>query len=94
MPPKYKVVAHRRVQKVLNSLKDKNLKTIIINQMTKLEDYPLSLREMDIEKIKGLKRTFRIRTGKYRIIFHVENIEKTVYVTHVEARKKAYEKID
>jgi len=35
VPPKYKVVAHRRVQKFLISLKDENLKLAIINQMTK-----------------------------------------------------------
>lgn len=93
MPPKYKVVAHRRVQKFLHSLKDENLKLTIINQMTKLEDYPLSLREMDAEKIRGLERTFRVRTGKHRIIFYVDNVEKTIYVTHAEARKKAYERL-
>lgn len=93
MSPKYKVVAHRRVQKFLSSLKDGNLELAIINQMAKLEDYPLSLREMDTEKIKGLARTFRVRIGKYRIIFYVDNAEKKVYVTHAEARKKAYEKL-
>ena len=93
MPPKYKVVAHRRVQKFLISLKDEIVKAAIINQITKLEEYPLSLREMDTEKIKGLERTFRVRIGKYRIIFYVDQAEKTIYVTHAEARKKAYEKI-
>jgi mRNA-degrading endonuclease RelE of RelBE toxin-antitoxin system len=48
---------------------------------------------MDTEKIKGLERTFRVRAGKYRIIFYVDHAEKTIYVTHAEARKKAYEKI-
>ena len=71
----------------------KNLKLTIINAISKLEDYPLSLREMDVEKIRGLERTFRVRTGKYRIIFYAENTEKTIYITHIEARKKAYEKI-
>jgi mRNA-degrading endonuclease RelE of RelBE toxin-antitoxin system len=47
---------------------------------------------MDIEKIKGLEKTFRIRIGKYRIIFHVDKTEKTIYITHAEARKKAYTK--
>jgi mRNA-degrading endonuclease RelE of RelBE toxin-antitoxin system len=93
VPPKYKVVAHRRVQKFLNSLKDENLKLTIISQLSKLEDYPLSLREMDTEKIKGLERTFRVRAGKYRIIFYVDNAEKKIYVTHAEARKNAYEKL-
>jgi mRNA-degrading endonuclease RelE of RelBE toxin-antitoxin system len=94
VPPKYKVIAHRRVHKFLNNLKDENLKLTIISQLTNLEGNPLSLREMDTEKIKGLDRTFRERAGKYRIIFYVDNTEKMIYVTHVEARKKAYEKID
>ena len=48
---------------------------------------------MDIEKIKGLEKAFRIRIGKYRIIFKVDKTEKTIYITHAEARKKAYTKL-
>lgn len=69
MPFKYRIVMHRRVQKSLNSLKDKKLKLTIIDMITKLENYPLSLREMDTEKVRGLERTFRVRTGRYRLIF-------------------------
>ncbi len=94
MPFKYRIVLHRRVEKSLNNLKDKKLKLTIADMITKLEDYPLSLREMDTEKIRGLERTFRIRTGRYRIIFFVDNAERLIYITHVEARKKAYEKLD
>jgi mRNA interferase RelE/StbE len=92
--PKYKVIAHRRVHKFVNSLRDGNLKQSITNHLAKLEDYPITLREMDAEKIRGLEKTFRIRVGKYRIIFHVDTAEKTIYVTHAEARKKAYTKLD
>jgi mRNA interferase RelE/StbE len=91
--PKYKVIAHRRVHKFLSNLKDENLKDTIITHIEKLQDYPITLKEMDIEKIKGLEKTFRIRIGKYRIIFHVDKTEKTIYITHAEARKKAYTKL-
>ena len=47
---------------------------------------------MDAEKIKELDRTFRIRSGKYRIIFYSDNTNKTIYVTTVTERKKAYKK--
>jgi mRNA-degrading endonuclease RelE of RelBE toxin-antitoxin system len=40
------------------------------------------LREIDAEKIKGLEKTFRIRIGKYRVIFFVDKTERTIYVTH------------
>lgn len=57
--PKYKVIFHRRVYKFLGNLKDENIKNAIKDTLTKLENYPMTLREMDVEKIKGLERTFR-----------------------------------
>jgi hypothetical protein len=52
--PKYKVVAHRKVYKFLNELSDKSLKVAFKDHISKLEDYPLSLREMDTEVIRGV----------------------------------------
>lgn len=90
--PEYKVVAHRRVHRFLCDLKEKSLHASIIDSISKLE-YPLTLRGMDTEKIKGLEKTFRIRIGNHRLIFHVDDAEKTIYVTHVETRKKAYQNL-
>ena len=90
--PKYKVVAHRKVYTFLNELTDQTLKITFKDQISILEDYPTSLREMDTEKIQGAKNTFRLRIGKYRVIFFVEKTDKTIYVTSVKARKKAYTK--
>ncbi len=39
------------------------------------------------------RKDFRVRTIKNKIIFFVKNTEKKIYVTHIEARKKAYEKL-
>ncbi|MFQ6073845.1 MAG: type II toxin-antitoxin system RelE/ParE family toxin [Candidatus Bathyarchaeia archaeon] len=91
--PKYKVIAHRRVHKFLLFLKNEKLKGLIKDAIIKLQNYPFSLREMDVEKIKGLEKTFRIRIRDCRIIFHVNKPERTIYVTHVETRKRAYKKI-
>lgn len=90
--PKFKVIAHRKVHKFIQELKDKKLKNTIKDAIVKLEDYPLALREMDVEKVKGLEKTFRIRIGKYRVIFSVDKTERTIYVTHAKARKRVYEK--
>ena len=61
MVPKYNVIAHRRAHKFMSELKNENLKNIMKNTLTKLENYPITLRELHIEKIKSLDRTFRIR---------------------------------
>lgn len=50
--PKYKVIAHRRVHKFISNLKDENLKNTIKDALTKLENYPITLREMDVERSK------------------------------------------
>jgi len=91
--PEYRVIAHRRVHKFISKVKDEKLKTAVKTAITNLQNYPISLREMDVEKIKGLERTFRIRIGNHRIIFHVDKTEKTIYVAHIEARKRAYERL-
>jgi len=88
--PKYKVIGHRRVYKFLNDFADQALKKTFIDHIAKLEDYPLSLREMDTEKIQGFKDTFRLRVGKHRIIFFVDKADGTIYVTDIIARKKGY----
>ena len=87
-----KVIANRRVLKFLSELTDQALKNTFKEHIVKLEDYPLSLREMDTEKIKGTKNTFRLRISGNRIIFFADNAEGVVYVTHIEARKRAYNK--
>ncbi len=90
--PKYNIVVNRKVYKFLKDLKDQTLKKAVKEHIAKLEDYPLSLREMDTEKIQGAESTFRLRIGKYRIKFFVDKTERTIYVTDVKARKKAYTK--
>ena len=89
---RFKVIAHRRVHKFIRTLRNEKLKHSIIEAMEKLEDYPISLREMDVERIKGLKKTFRIRVGQHRIIFYVDKPERKIYVTHLDTRKKVYKK--
>jgi hypothetical protein len=54
--PKYKVIAHRRVQEFISNVKDENLKSMVKDALTKLGNYPITLREMDTEKIKRSER--------------------------------------
>jgi len=51
--PEYRVIAHRRVHKFISKLKDEKLKTAVKTALIKLQNYPISLREMDAEKIKA-----------------------------------------
>jgi mRNA-degrading endonuclease RelE of RelBE toxin-antitoxin system len=88
--PRYKVVAHRRVLKFLKGLDDEGQKKTLMEAMENLERYPVSLREMDATTIRGAEKTFRIRVGRYRVVFVVDKEESTIYVTHLDTRKKVY----
>lgn len=90
--PRYSVVVHRRVHRFLKGIENERQRLAITDAMEKLESYPMSLREMDVATIRGMKKTFRIRVGRYRIIFTVEKDENTVYVTHLDTRKRIYKK--
>ena len=70
---------------------DEKLKNKVKESIEKLADYPLILRELDVEKLEGIERTYRIRLGEYRIIFYVNKGQKTIYVTHAGKRESIYE---
>jgi len=90
--PSYRVVAHRRVHRFLNSLHDEGQRRVLVEAMERLEGYPVSLREMDVATIRGEDKAFRVRVGKYRIIFAVDKEESTIYVTHLDTRSKVYKR--
>ncbi|NWG09104.1 MAG: type II toxin-antitoxin system RelE/ParE family toxin [Nitrososphaerales archaeon] len=70
---------------------DKKLKNRMKESIEKLVDYPVILREFDVEKLEGIERTYRIRLGEYRVIFYVDKRQKTIYVTHAGKRESIYE---
>ena len=88
---KHRVIIRRKVSKVLASLKEERLKNRIIAAIEKLVDYPLTLKELDVEKLEGIERTYRIRIGDYRVIFYVDKKEKTIHVTHMGRRESIYQ---
>mgnify|MGYP000081037188 CR=1 FL=1 len=90
--PEYRILAHKRVFKFLQDLKDENLKTKFKEVILELENYPITLRRFDVEKLEGLERSYRLRIGEYRIIFTVNKKERTIFITHIGKRESIYEK--
>ena len=46
-------------------------------------------RKLDIVKLRGYKNNYRLRVGRYRVLFELE-AERTIIVYAVLPRKKAY----
>jgi len=64
---------------------DRTLAKKLISKVELLNKFPIPL---DIKKIKGIERTFRIRFGSYRIIFQI--YEKSFFITKIGHRKDVY----
>ena len=43
-----------------------------------------------VKKLKGLEEAYRVRCGKYRIIYEIKNKELIVLIVDVDARKDIY----
>ncbi|MCW4018911.1 MAG: hypothetical protein NWF00_09585, partial [Candidatus Bathyarchaeota archaeon] len=54
-PLNIELLSTAEFKEICKQPKDDNFKRNVINTFSKLEDYPLSLREMDVEKIRGLE---------------------------------------
>lgn len=89
--PKYSVFLHKKALKQLEELQQDETKSEIKNAIESLIDYPLSLRQMDVQKLEGFERAFRIRVGRFRVFFSVDKASRSVYVTKIEKRESAYE---
>ena len=55
---------------------EKKFRNQILNEIKKLENFPNCL---NIKKLKNFYPRFRLRVGKYRIIFDVEKDNVVVY---------------
>ena len=86
----YEVLVHRRVDKFLSSL-DVKTRARVLEFLRDIRIYPEALRLYDSAKLSGFEHTFRVRLGKLRIIFHVDKTNRTMIVTRVAFRERAYE---
>ncbi|MCL5019527.1 MAG: type II toxin-antitoxin system RelE/ParE family toxin [Patescibacteria group bacterium] len=60
---------------------------VIISHLKNLSKNP---RPVGCRKIKGSKSDWCIRIGQFRIIFEIDDKEKTVKVMRIRHRKEAY----
>jgi len=84
----YEIILHNQVVKFYNHLDDKNAARINHAIDTLLEN-PASGK--NIKKLKGeLTGKFRLRTGKYRIVYRIENDKSKVIIEDIAVRGKIY----
>lgn len=85
---KFKVLLHKKADEFLKriSLEDKQR---IVDKLKQLDNFPAV--KLDIVKIAGEANTFRLRVGKYRVLFKVYEQEKMIVVAKIDTRKRIYQ---
>ena len=81
----YKIFFKRSVEKDFESVPKKDLKRIL-NRIKALAGDP---RPSGSEKLTGQER-YRVRQGRYRIVYSIQDDQLTVWVVKVGHRKDVY----
>ena len=81
----YKIFFKKSVQKDFAAIPKKDLKKIL-NRIETLSEDP---RPPGCEKLTGQQR-YRLRQGRYRILYSIQDDELTVWVVKVGHRKDIY----
>ncbi|MBO3840575.1 MAG: type II toxin-antitoxin system RelE/ParE family toxin [Thermoproteota archaeon] len=84
----YRVFLERRAFKQLERIKGE-MHERIVKTLHILRDEGFS-KKLDIIKLRGSKNHYRIRVGKYRILFELAS-DKTINVYAILPREAAYE---
>ena len=84
----YKVLFKKSVEKDFKSIPKKELLRIL-SKIESLQDNP---RPVGSQKLTGQER-YRLRQGRYRIVYSIQDYELTVWVVKVGHRKEIYNKI-
>ncbi len=84
----YRVVYHKRVLKFLQKCDKKSAKTIVAFFDRIKEDLDFS--DYDVKPLKGTENSYRLRIGKYRVIFSVHRSELLIKAVDAGSRGDIY----
>lgn len=68
----------------------KNDKKHLKEAMLVLKEDPVPIKSLDITKLKGEKNKYRIRKGKFRIVYEVIWEQKVILIHRVDFRGDVY----
>ena len=91
MPLMFRIEASKSVLKDVDKLPPK-VRIKVREVIWKLKINPVPPDE-DVKKLKGLENTYRLRLGRYRILYRVLWKERKVVILYIGERGRAYKKI-
>ena len=85
----YKVRYHKRVVKFLQS-QPLAVRQKIVETFDTLKAQPHDHRNFDIKPLKGFENAYRLRIGKYRILYRIDDGALLIFVTDAGSRGDIY----
>ena len=85
----YKIEFKHSAEKELRKLDKSHIPDIV----TKIEQLATNPRPRQSKKLTGSERGYRLRAGKYRIIYQVDEAAKKVTIYLIRHRKEAYREV-
>ena len=84
----YKIKILKSAQRDMKNIKDKKSVYRIHNAILSLKHNPYTGK-----KLKGYDSLYRIRVGKFRVIYKIDEEEKVVYVVLIDKRSRVYKRM-
>jgi len=82
-----RILIARKALKELKDIPEKD-QELIKDRISKLAFFPLV--RLDVKKLKGFEKTYRLRVGDYRVIFEFEKDEKVIRILKIGKRSEVY----
>ena len=81
----YQVTISSKAEKHFSKL-PKNLQEKVAKKLKQLEENPFQAR-LDIKKLTGTQKSYRLRVGELRIIYQINNSSKEIFVVDIDFRR-------
>lgn len=82
----YDVLLERSVERALKRVSSSDFSRILVA----LKELASNPRPSGCKKLVGGERDWRVRVGDYRVLYEIDDAEKTVRVLNVKHRREAY----
>ena len=82
----YDVLIERSVERALKRVSSSDFSRILVA----LKELASNPRPFGCKKLVGGERDWRVRVGDYRVLYEIDDAEKTVRVLNVKHRREAY----
>lgn len=80
----YQITIRSKAEKHFSKL-PKNLQEKIAKKLKQLEEDPFQIR-LDVKKLGGTERSYRLRVGELRIIYQMDTNLKEIFVVDIDFR--------